>query len=450
MYACLGIHPHEAATSSSASSTSCASLLAHPKAVAVGETGLDYFRDYAPHDAQQRLFDAQLALARDVGKPVVIHTRAADDDTRDAPRRARRPGDPPLLLVAGRCSSRRSSDGWYVSFAGNVTYKNAYDLRAAARRVPADRLLAETDSPYLAPQAVRGRRNEPAYVVHTYDVLAEVRGVDADELAAQIDANATRSSGCERRVRAKSLGQHFLVDENILGVIERLAELDAGDVVLEIGPGLGILTRFLAERVAHVHAVEVDRRLEPHLEGIPRTTVHWGDALAPRHPRRSSRRRASSSRTCRTTSPRRSSPRASSVDQLDALVRDGAARGRRPVLRRAVDEGVRRGVGARPARDRAHRVPSGLARGVPAAAERRLRARRVPAHRAGRASRRSSASSRRRSRTAARRSRTRSRSPGSRRATAPPRRSRRSGARANVRAEALEPHEFLALAEALR
>ena len=119
----------------------------------------------------------------------MIHTRAADEGT--AARLVAHPGamilhcfsSPGLLEPA-------LEHGWYVSFAGNVTYKNAFDLRAAARRVPADRLLAETDSPYLAPQAVRGRTNEPAYVVYTVDVLAQARGEDAAELAAQIDANA--------------------------------------------------------------------------------------------------------------------------------------------------------------------------------------------------------------------------------------------------------------------
>jgi len=189
VYACLGVHPHEAAEPGDLDELRA--LLAHPKAVAVGETGLDYFRDYAPHDAQQRLFDAELALARETGKPVVIHTRAADDDTRDRLLAHDGPvvlhcfSSPPLLDAA-------LERGWYVSFAGNVTYKNAYDLRAAARRVPLDRLLAETDSPYLAPQPVRGKRNEPAYVVHTYDVLSELFGQD---VRAQIDENADRVFG---------------------------------------------------------------------------------------------------------------------------------------------------------------------------------------------------------------------------------------------------------------
>ena len=185
----LGIHPHEAASFDLAALDELQQLLAHPRAVAVGETGLDYFRDYAPPAAQQELFDAQLALASDTGKPVVIHTRAADDDTRarllahDGPVILHCFSSPPLLDAA-------LERGWWVSFAGNVTYKNAYDLRAAARRVPAERLLAETDSPYLAPQAVRGKPNEPAYVMHTLAALADVRDVDQAELEAQIDRNA--------------------------------------------------------------------------------------------------------------------------------------------------------------------------------------------------------------------------------------------------------------------
>jgi TatD DNase family protein len=191
VYASLGIHPHEAGSATAADVEQLRALLAHPKAVAVGETGLDHFRDYAPHDAQRLLFEAQLALAVETAKPVVIHTRAADAETLEL-----------LVAHAGdvvlHCFSspgllpEAAARGWYVSFAGNVTYKNAYELRASARAVPAERLLAETDSPYLAPQAVRGRRNEPAFVAHTYAALAEARGVEPAELAAQIDANADR------------------------------------------------------------------------------------------------------------------------------------------------------------------------------------------------------------------------------------------------------------------
>jgi len=194
VYASLGIHPHEAGSREAEQVAGIRALLGHPKAVAVGETGLDYFRDYAPHDAQQRLFGQQLEVARETGKPVVIHTRAADDDV--LARLVQHEG-----LVILHCFSSPSllepalERGWYVSFAGNVTYKSAYDLRAAARAVRADRILAETDSPYLAPQPVRGQRNEPAYVVHTLEALAQARGEDPDRLAQQIDANADEVFG---------------------------------------------------------------------------------------------------------------------------------------------------------------------------------------------------------------------------------------------------------------
>jgi len=191
VYASLGIHPHEAGTATPADVEQLRGLLAHPKAVAVGATGLDHFRDYAPHAAQRSLFEAQLALAAETGKPVVIHTRAADAETLEL--LAAHEGDVILHCFSSPALlSEATARGWYVSFAGNVTYKNAYELRASARAVPAERLLAETDSPYLAPQAVRGRRNEPAFVAQTYAALAEARGVESAALAAQVDANANR------------------------------------------------------------------------------------------------------------------------------------------------------------------------------------------------------------------------------------------------------------------
>ena len=194
VFAILGIHPHGAGEATEADLAALRQLLAHPKAVAVGETGLDWFRDYAPRDAQQRLFAQQLELADDLGKPVVIHTRAADDDTLVAL-------DGHGGTVVLHCFSSPHllptalERGWYVSFAGNASFPKAVDLRLAATQVPADRILAETDSPYLAPQPVRGQRNEPAYVVHTLAALAQARGDDPAELERQIDANATACFG---------------------------------------------------------------------------------------------------------------------------------------------------------------------------------------------------------------------------------------------------------------
>ena len=184
VYVAAGVHPHQAADGEDPR------LIVGADAVAVGEIGLDFFRDYAPRDEQRRLFALQLDLAVELGKPVVIHSRAADEETaRMLEGFSGRVvlhcfSSPELLPVA-------LERGYYVSFAGNVTYPKADDLRAAAMRVPADRLLAETDSPYLSPQPVRGKRNEPAHVVHTVAALAEARGEDVDELGGQIDANAS-------------------------------------------------------------------------------------------------------------------------------------------------------------------------------------------------------------------------------------------------------------------
>jgi TatD DNase family protein len=189
VFTILGIHPHEAGTATADDLVALRELLAHPKAVAVGETGLDWFRDYAPREDQRRLFAAELELAAELGKPVVIHTRAADDDMLDA--LADHAGTVVLhCFSAPHMLPTALERGWYVSFAGNATFPKAVDLRLAATQVPADRILAETDAPYLAPQPVRGKRNEPANVVHTLAALAQARGEEPAELERQIERNA--------------------------------------------------------------------------------------------------------------------------------------------------------------------------------------------------------------------------------------------------------------------
>ena len=194
VFAALGIHPHQAADADVDALDELRELLADPHAVAVGETGLDHYRDYAPRDRQLWLFERQLEVAAELGKTVVIHTRDASEET--AATLAGFGGTvvlhcfsaPELLPVA-------LERGYYVSFAGNVTYPKAEALREAAREVPADRLLAETDSPYLSPQPRRGRPNEPANVVHTVAALAAARGEPEAKLAAQLDENATAAFG---------------------------------------------------------------------------------------------------------------------------------------------------------------------------------------------------------------------------------------------------------------
>ena len=194
VYAALGIHPHQAGSDEAARLEELRALLADDRAVALGEIGLDYYRDWAPPEQQRDLFERQLALAAEVGKPVVIHTREAEADVSDA--LAGFDGTVVLhCFSAPGLLDAALERGYFVSFAGNVTFPKAQALRDAAARVPAERLLAETDSPYLAPQPVRGMPNEPAHVVHTLAVLAEARQTTTERLAAQIDANANDAFG---------------------------------------------------------------------------------------------------------------------------------------------------------------------------------------------------------------------------------------------------------------
>jgi TatD DNase family protein len=189
--AAIGRHPNEATGFDDADAAELRALAEHPRCAAIGETGLDHYRDHAPHADQQRAFEAQIELARDTGKPLVIHTRAADDDT-IATLRARAEG----VRVILHCFSMPArldecvQEGWWISFAGNVTYPKAPELAAAAARVPADRLLVETDAPYLTPQVVRKQRNQPAFVVHTASFVAEARGIAYAELERLVEDNA--------------------------------------------------------------------------------------------------------------------------------------------------------------------------------------------------------------------------------------------------------------------
>jgi TatD DNase family protein len=189
VYAALGVDPHRAASPDANRLAELRELLDHPKAVAVGETGLDTVRVRATQTEQRRLLDAQLALADELGLPVVIHSREAASETAAALEPFHGAvilhcfSSPDLLPAA---VDRR----YYVSFAGNVTFPKALELRRAAAAVPGDRILVETDSPYLAPQAMRGRRNEPLHLVHTIAVVAEARGEEPGILAARTHRNA--------------------------------------------------------------------------------------------------------------------------------------------------------------------------------------------------------------------------------------------------------------------
>ena len=196
VYAAVGRHPHEAVGFDDADLAELRALAAHERCVAVGETGLDYHRDLAPRPDQARAFDAQVELAREVDRALVIHTRAAADDTLAVLRE--RAGGLRVILHCFSMPERLDeclAAGWWISFAGNVTYPTATELADAAARVPLDRLLVETDAPFLAPQPVRGRPNEPANVVHTARFVADRRGIAYEELEAAVERAAAEVFG---------------------------------------------------------------------------------------------------------------------------------------------------------------------------------------------------------------------------------------------------------------
>jgi TatD DNase family protein len=196
VFAAIGRHPNDATGYDDAVTERLRELAQHPNCRAIGETGLDHFRDYAPREDQERAFSAQIEIARELSKPLIIHTRAAEDDTIAFLTREARG-----LQVLLHCFSMpdRLSEclehGWWISFAGNVTYPKSTDLAEAANDVPLDRILVETDAPYLTPQVVRKERNRPAYVAHTARFIAERRGIGYDELEAAVDANAAALFG---------------------------------------------------------------------------------------------------------------------------------------------------------------------------------------------------------------------------------------------------------------
>jgi TatD DNase family protein len=193
VYFTIGTHPHQAAEEAETDAAAIRRFAAHPKCVGLGEAGLDHHYDYAPRDVAERVFRAQIALARELDLPLVIHAREADADVarilRDEMRRGRF-----TALLHCFTSSRSLAEtglelGLYISFSGVLTFKNSGDLRDIAREAPLDRLLVETDAPYLAPVPHRGRRNEPAFVVNTARTLAETRGVSFEEIASTTRAN---------------------------------------------------------------------------------------------------------------------------------------------------------------------------------------------------------------------------------------------------------------------
>jgi TatD DNase family protein len=196
VYFTIGTHPHQAAEEAEPDTAAIRGFAAHPKCVGIGEAGLDYHYDYAPRDLAARVFRAQIAMARELELPLVIHARDADADVAAILREEMAAGSFQAVLHCFT-SSRTLAEtglelGLYVSFSGVLTFKNSGELRAIARDVPLDRVLVETDAPFLAPVPHRGRRNEPAFVVETARALAEAKGVDGSTIAAATRANTLR------------------------------------------------------------------------------------------------------------------------------------------------------------------------------------------------------------------------------------------------------------------
>ena len=196
VYCSVGTHPHYAHEELNVTAAELAARTRHPKIVALGEAGLDYHYDNSPRDAQKQGFRTHIAAARATGLPLVIHSRDADDDTARVLEEEMGKGAFPAVLhcfTGGRDLAHRAiALGHFISFTGILTFKNSAALRAIAAELPADRILVETDAPYLAPGPFRGKRNEPAYVVETAKVLAEARGVSFQQIAEQTTENFFR------------------------------------------------------------------------------------------------------------------------------------------------------------------------------------------------------------------------------------------------------------------
>ena len=196
VFCSVGTHPHNAHEERDIGTAELVARARHPKVVAIGEAGLDYHYDYSPRDDQEAGFRAHIAAARETGLPLVIHAREADDDMARILEEETRKGAFPAVLhcfSSGRDLAMRAiALGLSISFTGILTFKKSDDLRAIAAELPAGRIMVETDAPYLAPGKLRGKRNEPAFVVETAKTLAQVRGVTFDDIARQTTENFFR------------------------------------------------------------------------------------------------------------------------------------------------------------------------------------------------------------------------------------------------------------------
>jgi TatD DNase family protein len=196
IWATVGIHPHEADEHPHVDTAKLIDRAEHPRIIGIGETGLDYYYDHSDRDRQKNSFRAHIAASRETGLPLIVHTRDAEEDTiailREEMGKGAYPGVIHCFTASGAFADMAMEIGFYISISGIVTFKNAKDLQETAARLPQDRLLIETDSPFLAPVPHRGRPCEPAFVADTARFLAGLRGEDVDDLAAYTSANFRR------------------------------------------------------------------------------------------------------------------------------------------------------------------------------------------------------------------------------------------------------------------
>jgi len=196
VWATVGIHPHEADAHPDVDTAALVAAAAHPKVVGIGETGLDYYYDHSDRDRQRASFRSHIAASRETGLPLIVHTRDAEADTADILREEMGKGAFPGVIHCFTASAHFATValdlGFYISLSGIVTFKSARDLQETAKAIPADRLLVETDAPFLAPVPMRGKTCEPAHVAHTARFVAGLRGVEPEELIARTGENFLR------------------------------------------------------------------------------------------------------------------------------------------------------------------------------------------------------------------------------------------------------------------
>ncbi|MBN2541636.1 ribosomal RNA small subunit methyltransferase A [bacterium] len=276
VWAAVGIHPHDAKTFDNNTIRTLRKLASHPKVVAIGEIGLDFYRDYSPHDIQRVVFRAQLNLAKELDMPVILHIRAAHEEAMTILEDEWQPGLKGILhSFSGDINEAKwgIEHGFYIGINGAITFKN-FKNAELIRSIPLEKMVVETDCPYITPEPHRGKRNEPAYVKYTALKLSEILDKPLKKVEETTTRNVCRVFGLPDPPKPslslfpqRGLSQNYLTDDNIARkIIDKLNP--AKSVVIEIGPGKGILTKHLAKSARKTYAVELDYDLAKELAGF--------------------------------------------------------------------------------------------------------------------------------------------------------------------------------------